>query len=334
MNSYCTIHAEYIECTLCPHFCRLKPGQTGICRVRKNINNKIELLTYGVISALNVDPVEKKPLYHYYPGYNVLSVGSYGCNLRCDFCQNYHISQEVPFNKSFSADTEKIISSVLGAERNIGIAFTYNEPIIWFEFMRDIAMAIKDAGLHTIMVSNGFVNPEPMKEILQFIDAFNIDLKGFTNSFYRKLTGADINPVLQNLKKISQSGKHLELTTLIIPGQNDNERQMELQSEWIAGELGKSTPLHISRYFPMHKRNDPPTPVEVIEKLVDITAKNLDYVYSGNVSSTRGKDTICPQCGSLLTKRSAYLTRLMNLDSEGRCKKCNKLIYKEMPIYP
>src|SRR5674476_480771 len=218
------------ECTLCPHYCKPAPGKTGICGVRKNTGEKIELLTYGVISGYALDPVEKKPLYHFYPGQNILSIGSFGCNMRCDFCQNWHISQKIPESLVPDVTIYKIVKDALASKNNIGIAFTYNEPVIWFEFMRDVAESAKKEGLLTVMVSNGFVNSEPLGEILSFIDAFNIDLKAFNNSFYRKLTGAEIEPVKNSLKQIAKSGKHLEITTLIIPGLNDDEKEMELQT--------------------------------------------------------------------------------------------------------
>jgi len=317
-----------LECTLCPHYCKLAAGKSGICGVRKNTGEKIELLTYGVISGYSLDPVEKKPLYHFFPGHNVLSIGSYGCNMKCDFCQNFNISQKIPESLFPEATPLKIVKAAIAAENNIGVAFTYNEPIIWFEFMRDTSLLAKSKGLYTVMVSNGYVNSEPLSEIIQFIDAFNIDLKAFNNNFYRKLTGSDIEPVKNSLKQIAREGKHLEVTTLIIPGQNDKESEMQLQSEWIAGELGKNVPLHLSKYFPMHKRDDPATSQETLSSLFEIASKNLNHVYMGNTVSDSGQNTCCPECGQTVTIRSGYNTRLLNLDSKGRCTKCGKLVYR------
>lgn len=317
-----------LECTLCPHYCKLAAGKSGICGVRKNTGEKIELLTYGVISGYSLDPVEKKPLYHFFPGHNVLSIGSYGCNMKCDFCQNFNISQKIPESLFPEATPLKIVMAAIAAENNIGVAFTYNEPIIWFEFMRDTSLLSKSEGLYTVMVSNGYVNSEPLSEIIQFIDAFNIDLKAFNNNFYRKLTGSDIEPVKNSLKQIAREGKHLEVTTLIIPGQNDKESEMQLQSEWIAGELGKNVPLHLSKYFPMHKRDNPATSQETLSSLFEIASKNLNHVYMGNTVSDSGQNTCCPECGQTVTIRSGYNTRLLNLDSKGRCTKCRKLVYQ------
>ena len=216
----------------------------------------------------------------------------------------------------------------MSIERNIGIAFTYNEPVIWFEFVRDVARIAKDKGLFTVMVSNGYVNTSPLSEFIQFIDAFNIDLKAFNKTFYKKLTGADIEPVKNSLKQISKSGRHLEITTLIIPGQNDDIKEMEEQSEWIAGELGKDVPIHLSRYFPMYRRNDPATSEETLTSLFDAASKNLDYVYMGNTLSDTGQNTLCPKCGTKVTSRSGYKTHCLNLDTEGKCTGCGNLIYR------
>lgn len=317
-----------LECTLCPHYCKLGVGKTGICGVRKNTGEKIDLMTYGVLSGYSLDPVEKKPLYHFFPGHNILSIGSFGCNMRCDFCQNFHISQKVPETLVPEKSIIKIIEDALNAEKNIGIAFTYNEPIISFEYMRDVAESAKKQGLCTVMVSNGFVNSEPLKEILEFIDAFNIDLKAFNNNFYRKLTGADIEPVKNSLKQIAQSGKHLEITSLIIPGVNDDEKEMELQSSWLASELGKDVPFHLSRYFPTYKRDNPPTPEDTLKRLLEIASSNLDYVYLGNSQLKYGNNTKCHNCGTEVTIRSGYKTELINLDKNGKCCCCGNLVYK------
>jgi pyruvate formate lyase activating enzyme len=323
---------DKLECLLCPHYCKLSDGKTGICGVRKNTGEKIELLTYGVISGYALDPVEKKPLYHFFPGHNILSIGSYGCNMRCDFCQNFHISQNIPENLKPGYTIEKIIKDAIGSESNIGVAFTYNEPIIWFEYMRDIAERTKSEGLYTVMVSNGYVNTEPLEEIIGFIDAFNIDLKAFNNDFYKKLTGSQLEPIKNSLKQIARSGKHLEVTTLVIPGLNDSEEEITRQTRWMAGELGKDVPFHISRYFPNYKREDPSTPEESVKKLFEIASENLDYVYTGNSYSDTGQNTFCPVCHSLVTLRSGYKISLVNIDEGGKCSSCHNQIYKNFTI--
>jgi pyruvate formate lyase activating enzyme len=326
------ICGDKTECLLCPHFCKIAVGKSGICGVRKNTGGEIALQTYGVLSGYSLDPVEKKPLYHFFPGYNILSAGSYGCNMRCDFCQNYNISQNIPEKLIREMLPEELAEAALSKERNIGLAFTYNEPAIWFEYMRDAAVAVKEAGLYTVMVSNGFVNHGPLEEITGFIDGFNIDLKSFSSRFYRNLTGADLEPVKASLKLIAASGKHLEITTLIIPGQNDSEKEMTEESEWIAGELGRDVPLHLSRYFPVYKRDDPPTPQDTIERLFQIASQNLDHVYTGNTISESGQNTLCPGCGKTVTIRSGYKTRLLNLDDQGRCTGCGKAVYRYFSV--
>ncbi len=332
MNRYFVKYENFTECSLCPHKCRIREGRTGICGVRKNIGGNIELITYGVVSGKSLDPVEKKPLYHFFPGYNILSVGSYGCNMRCDFCQNWHISQNQPGMLKANCDIGQLVKEAGSVPGNIGLAFTYNEPVIWFEFMRDAAVKIKEAGLYTVMVSNGYVDKEPLNEITGFIDAFNIDLKAFNENFYRKLTGADLKSVMETLKIIKDNDKHLEITTLIIPGRNDSIKEMEDEAKWIARELGPDIPFHLSRYFPMYKRDDPPTPPSVLDNLFDAASGYLKYVYIGNINSEKGQDTICPGCGTTVTMRSGYNIRLMNLDKKGNCKKCGRLIYRNFTI--
>jgi pyruvate formate lyase activating enzyme len=316
-----------IQCILCPHNCKLAKDGIGLCGVRKNNGKEIELLTYGVISGYALDPVEKKPLYHFYPGTNILSIGSYGCNMRCDFCQNYNISQQTLDSFSRKTGPDKIVKDALSLSNNIGIAFTYNEPVIWFEYIADIAREARKKGLKTVMVTNGYVNSKPLDEIISFTDAFNVDLKAFNNEFYRKLTGANLEPVKESLKQIALSDRHLEITTLVIPGRNDDEKEMESQAEWIAGELGKEIPFHLSRYFPMYKRNDPSTSSETLRKLASIASEYLDYVYIGNTNSDTGQNTYCPGCGKLITNRSRYNIMHQNIDREGKCTECGRKIY-------
>jgi pyruvate formate lyase activating enzyme len=290
-------------------------------------------MTYGVISGYALDPVEKKPLYHFFPGTNILSIGSYGCNLRCDYCQNYHISQRTPASFSQTTTAERITDEAGAALNNTGIAFTYNEPVIWFEFVRDVALKAKKKGLHTVMVSNGYVNSEPLSEFLEFTDAFNIDLKAFNGEFYKKLTGAELEPVKESLRQIAASDRHLEITTLVIPGYNDDVREMKKEAEWIAGELGKDVPLHLSRYFPMYRREDPSTPLSTMLKLYEAASVHLDYVYTGNMSSDYGQDTRCPGCRALLARRTGYTIKLQNLDQKGKCKTCGTEVFRHFTSF-
>jgi pyruvate formate lyase activating enzyme len=317
-----------LECIVCPHYCKLGVGKTGICGVRRNTGEKIELITYNVLSGYSVDPVEKKPLYHFFPGHQILSIGSFGCNLKCDFCQNYHISQNVPKSIVSDVTIDTIINDALRIRNNIGIAFTYNEPIIWIEYINDVAVAAKDRGLHTVVVSNGFVNSGALDEMIGFTDAFNIDLKAFNNNFYRNLTGAELEPVKSALKQIAVSGRHLEVTTLVIPGQNDDETEMKRQTEWMAAELGPEVPFHLSRYHPTYKRESPSTTDDSLARLFNIASKSLKYVYLGNINSHTGQNTSCPVCGTIVTTRSGYTTKVINLGEKGECRNCGNQIYK------
>jgi pyruvate formate lyase activating enzyme len=327
MQSLFRTSGSTIECLLCPHYCKIAQNNTGICGVRKNTGTKLDLLTYGVISGYSSDPIEKKPLYHFFPGKKILSVGSYGCNMRCDFCQNFHISQNVPGGFPNAVSVNEIVKNAMSISQNIGIAFTYNEPVIWFEFAKDLATAVKSEGLNTVMVTNGYINPDPLDELTGVIDAFNVDLKAFNNHFYKKLTGASLDPVKLSLKKIAKTGRHLEITTLIITGQNDNISEMEEQVKWISGELGKDVPLHLSRYFPMYKRDDPVTPEKNLTGLREVALKYLNFVYTGNTRTETGQDTYCPDCGTVVTRRSGYITEHPKI-KDGKCTECGKEIYK------
>jgi len=321
---------DKIECLLCPHFCKLGVNKMGICNARKNTGEDIELTTYGVISGYALDPVEKKPLYHFYPGMNILSAGSYGCNMRCDFCQNYNISQRNSSGYDLLTEPGKIVNDAETAFNNIGIAFTYNEPVIWFEFIRDVSLKARQAGLKTVLVSNGFVNTGPLDEIISFTDAFNIDLKAFRNEFYRKYTGASLDPIKKAIRQIALSGRHLEITTLIIPGLNDSVREIREECKWIAGELGIDVPLHLSRYFPMYRMDIPSTTKEKLSELFEAASELLNFVYTGNINETEKQDTYCPQCKTKCIKRSGYSITVENLDQDGNCRTCSTSIIKYM----
>ncbi len=315
-------------CGICPHNCRLEPGATGICGVRKNDGKGLIVPSYyGLVSGYAVDPIEKKPLYHFFPGSVILSVGSYGCNLKCDFCQNFSISQEFSVPQGRKIFPEEIIEDALKTDNNTGIAFTYNEPVVWPEFMRDIALRARDAGLRTVMVSNGYVNPAPLREMISYIDAFNIDLKFFRNENYKKYAGGTLDPVLKSISAIAKEGRHLEITTLVIPGLNDSPSEMKSITSWIASETGKDTPFHISRYFPVFRRKTESTDPSKIDELHRIASETLSFVYAGNMSTTTLSDTYCPDCGTKVTSRSGYTTKHVRINSDGNCTKCGRKIY-------
>ena len=272
------------QCTLCFHQCQLNEGQVGFCRARKNVNGLIIPLNYGKITSLALDPIEKKPLHQFYPGSKILSIGSFGCNLRCPFCQNYEIamSDEVGVPSIFMSPAEVVKKAVeLIEEGNIGIAYTYNEPLIAYEYVLDCARLAHEQSLKNVLVTNGSISEKPLSELLPYIDAMNIDLKGFTEAFYRKLNG-DLQTVIRFIQ-LSYTECHVELTTLIIPGENDSEADMEAEAKWIAG-LDPEIPLHITRFFPRYQWIDKePTSKEVLYRLADIARKYLTHVYVGNV---------------------------------------------------
>ena len=251
-----------VTCTLCPHKCILKVGKKGICGVRKNYNSKLCSENYGKVTAIHFDPIEKKPLYHYFPGSQILSIGTLGCNLSCQFCQNYEISQsDFDSHTSYSTyEPEEIIKVALSRQENIGISYTYNEPSIWFEYVMEVAEKAKQKNLVNTMVTNGFINPDPLDSLISLIDAFNVDLKAFTDEFYRKYTSSQLSPVLESIQHIKSSGRHIEITNLVIPGLNDNPDQFRKMVQWIATEVGNDTVLHLSRYFPTYKMSVQSTP--------------------------------------------------------------------------
>lgn len=316
-------------CTICPHNCSIRQGATGLCGVRTNrADGAVTLATYGYVSGYGNDPIEKKPLYHFFPGTTILSVGSYGCNLRCDFCQNCSISQEFDLTSARKMTPDSIVADALSIAGNTGVAFTYNEPIVWFEYMRDTATQAHQKGLKTVMVSNGYASRATIQEAITFIDAFNIDLKFFSNESYKKFTGGTIDPVLRSIFDIAQAGRHLEMTTLIIPTLNDTTEEIGRMAAWIASETGKETPLHLSRYFPAYKRDTPGTPAETLKELHAAASEHLSFVYTGNAPSLKLSDTNCPGCGSKLTERNNYVTKLFNLTPEGRCSNCDRTIFR------
>ncbi len=270
-------------CKLCPHACALSEGQTGFCRARKCVGGKIISLNYGRITSLALDPIEKKPFAHYLPGSKVLSVGSFGCNLSCPFCQNYKISMaDEKSAVSATVKPEELASQALRLvhQGNIGLAYTYNEPFVGFEYVLDCCRLVKQRHMNNILVTNGYINLDPLMRILPYVDAMNIDLKCFSDEYYKKL-GGDLETV-KNTIRLSHGRCHVEITTLIIPGENDSETEMDDLAGWLAG-IDKEIPLHLSRFFPQYKYTGRiATPVADIERLVDIAKKHLKYVYKGN----------------------------------------------------
>jgi pyruvate formate lyase activating enzyme len=317
-----------VRCVLCPHNCVIAENHRGICGVRENRNGILFSEVYGKISAVHSDPIEKKPLYHFFPGSRILSFGSYGCNLGCIFCQNNSISQiNIDLIREFQIfSPESAVDLCLSESNQIGIAFTYNEPTVWYEFMIETAAKSKESGLFTVMITNGFINPKPLELLIPYIDAFNVDLKSFESGFYRKITFSELNPVLENLKYLSENKKHIEITNLLIPDLNDNKIEFEKMAVWIARNLGKETPFHISKYFPNYKLSKQSTSEKILKEFCEIAVRHLDYVYIGNSSSETGQNTYCPKCGELLIERKGYFVKIENISNKNQCNKCNHQI--------
>ncbi|MDX2442828.1 MAG: AmmeMemoRadiSam system radical SAM enzyme [Bacteroidales bacterium] len=322
-----------VQCQLCPHNCIIKPGKSGICKVRKNIEGNLYAENYGLLSAKHMDPIEKKPLYHYFPGREVLSIGTLGCNLKCQFCQNCEISQTgITDTRLLNFHSpEEIVQEALSIKDNIGIAYTYNEPIIWFEYIIEVAHLARKAGLKNILVSNGFINELPRHELIKQMDAFNIDLKGFTEEFYKNHTFSSLKDVKDTILEIYQAGKHLEITNLVIPSLNDDPDRFEEMVKWISEETDKNTVLHISRYFPHFKQSLPPTDLAKLEELYNIAVKYLNFVFIGNTGSfSIGRNTLCPSCGTIAIERSGYHTRIYGMNHSGECINCNEKILNHL----
>jgi pyruvate formate lyase activating enzyme len=326
---YTELEDKSIECYLCPHNCKIKDQKRGVCGVRKNIGGKLYSENYGEITGLGFDPIEKKPLYHYHPGRNILSVGSIGCNLKCFFCQNWEISQATidDISRQHTYEVEDIVNLALQRKDNLGIAYTYNEPVIYYEFMVDVAREIKKNGLQNVIVTNGFINREPLQELMDYIDAFSIDLKGFTNEFYRKHTKSSFDPIKESLVQIRKNDKFLEVINLVIPTLNDDPGEFEDMMKWMKDNLGENTPLHISRYFPSYKSTIEPTSPSKLKEFYNLASQYLNYVYVGNIMLNEGSNTYCHSCGTLLVKREGYYTQTPGLDEEGKCANCGNKVF-------
>ncbi|WP_270837775.1 AmmeMemoRadiSam system radical SAM enzyme [Mitsuokella multacida] len=277
-------------CWLCPHRCHLADGQTGFCRARQNKGGIIRSLNYGLLTSAALDPIEKKPLYHFHPGSHILSLGSFGCNLRCPFCQNYTISQagfdgfagqRLPLDRVTPKEIVAAAQRLEETSGNIGVAFTYNEPLVGYEFVYDTARLLKEVGLATVLVTNGQIEKDSWLHLLPYIDAVNIDLKGFTQSFYDWI-GGDLKTTKAAIEMAAEDGVHVEVTTLVIPGKNDSAAEMAAEAEWLAG-ISAELPLHLSRYFPRYQVDIPMTPVETLQQLRRVAEVRLRFVHFGNI---------------------------------------------------
>jgi pyruvate formate lyase activating enzyme len=304
-------------CVLCPRRCAIARGGQGFCGHRRNEDGTLIAGGYGQVAALAVDPIEKKPLYHFYPGSKIASVGANGCNLACKFCQNWHLA-EGRARSEWMAPAE--LAAQARAEGSVGLAFTYNEPTIWFEYILDTVELLKPRGLKAVLVTNGYLEAEPWDELCGVIDAANIDVKG-DDDFYRTMTGGRLAPVRRNVEVAVRAGVHVEVTNLLVTGVNDGAEQVRELVDWLAG-VSPLTPLHLSRYFPQHKYDAPATPMERLTEALQIARAKLHYVYVGNVAIEGGGATRCHHCGHEAIARRGYLTRVTGLGPGGVCGAC------------
>ncbi|MHC1570913.1 MAG: AmmeMemoRadiSam system radical SAM enzyme [Methermicoccaceae archaeon] len=300
-----------VECTLCAHRCQLDTGKYGVCRVRRNVDGELHTLIYALASARNIDPIEKKPLYHFHPGTMSYSLGTVGCNFRCAHCQNYEISQAtIEDAHLLEIPPEQAVSEAL-ATGCASIAWTYNEPTIWFEYTYDTARLAHEHGLSTVYVTNGYITEEALTEISPYLDAFRVDIKG-RERVYTKLCKAKLEPVLESAKLAFDLGMHVEVVNLIIPGYNDSQEDIEWLCRWVVNNLSSDVPVHFTRFFPYYRLNDvEPTPVETLERAYETArAMGVHYPYVGNVMGHRYEHTYCPACGTLLIERKGFYADL------------------------
>lgn len=314
-----------VRCRLCPWQCRLKPGGKGTCRVRLNEEGQLVSLNYGCCTSYALDPVEKKPLYHFWPGSTIFSVGTMGCNFRCRFCQNWQIAQGEPDLNGITPEEATALAQRYARTQNcVGLAYTYSEPVVWFEFVVEAARLAREQGLKNVLVTNGFIGEEALDELLPLIDAMNIDVKGFTDDYYLKVCRGKRGPVLRTAEK-ARLHCHVELTTLLVTGLNDSEEEIGELVDWVAGSLGTDVPVHFSRYFPNYELDLPPTPVATLIRAREVAREKLQYVYLGNVAGVEGNDTHCPRCGNLVIERKRWSVRLAGLDGRN-CVRCGNKI--------
>jgi pyruvate formate lyase activating enzyme len=317
-----------VRCNLCNHRCKIASGKTGICGVRENRDGTLYSLIYNTVSSEAVDPIEKKPLFHFNPGSRAYSLGTIGCNFKCKHCQNWTISQ-VKLDEAISVEItpEEAVARALATGCS-SIAWTYNEPTIWYEYTYDSAKLAKEAGLDTVYVTNGFITPEALRHISPYLDAFRVDIKAFTEDFYRKVASARLAPVLESAKLAKELGMHVEVINLIIPTLNDAEDELRQLSTWVYENLGADTPVHFTRFQPHYKmKHLPPTPVETLEMAHGIAIDvGLKYVYLGNVFGHQYESTYCSSCGELLIGRGLFDVSEYNITSDHKCRNCGEPI--------
>lgn len=318
-------HEEVVvKCLLCAQACIIKENEKGKCRARINIDGNLKTLVYGRPIAIHTDPIEKKPFYHFLPGREAYSLATAGCPLSCQFCQNWQISQAKPEDIPAEYRSPESIVSATQEQKTPVIAFTYNEPTVFIEYFTDISRLARKQNLRSVLISCGFMNEEPLKEMCEVLDAIKIDLKGFSEDFYHKVCSAELKPVLRSIKQVSKSKVHLEIVNLVVPTLNDSEKMLTDLSEWIYNEVGPDVPVHFTRFHPDYKLlNLPPTPIETLGRAREIAlSKGIHYAFVGNVPGDPGNNTYCPKCKKAIIKRSGMFTNEIHLKN-GKCEYCN-----------
>ena len=314
-----------VQCDLCPRFCQLAEGQRGLCFVRGNLGGEVVMTSYGRSSGFCIDPIEKKPLNHFLPGTPVLSFGTAGCNLACKYCQNWDISKSRETDTLADAASPELIARAARESGCRSVAYTYNDPIVFHEYAIDVAKACRREGICSVAVTSGYVCEAPRREFYQYMDAANVDLKGFSEHFYHRLTGGQLQPVLDTLRYLRhQTEVWLEITTLLIPGWNDSDEELDAMTRWVVRELGSEVPLHFTAFHPDWKMRDVPrTPAATLQRARLIAMKNgVHYAYTGNISDRTGQGTYCHHCGLRLIGRDGYAIYEWHLNAEGRCQRC------------
>lgn len=325
---YQQLEGGRVQCQLCPNRCLLAKGQRGICGARENQNGKLVSLVYGKVSTVHVDPIEKKPFYHFLPGSKAYSLATSGCNLDCQYCQNWDIAHRLPEDVQTTKMTpEQVVEEALKSGAEV-VAFTYNEPIIWYEFMLDIAKLAKEKGLKTVIVTSGYINQEPLKQLLPYLDAVKIDFKSINQQTYQDLIRGNLQPVLDSIKTVHQSGKWLELVHLVVPGWTDNLEEIKKLCQWTLDNVGPDVPLHLSRFYPNYKLlNLPPTPEKTLKDARKICLDlGLKYVYTGNIDDPEGSTTYCPDNQKSVLVRRGYFIEENLIDSSGNSPNCSTKI--------
>jgi len=321
-----TVGDGQVQCDLCPRHCRLREGQRGLCYVRQCLDGEVKLVSYGRSSGFCVDPIEKKPLNHFYPGSGVLSFGTAGCNLACKFCQNWDISKSREMDTVAEFAGPELIARRARELNCRSVAFTYNDPVIFMEYALDVAAACRELGVRAVAVTAGYIDPEPRVDFFAGMDAANVDLKGFTERFYHRICGGHLQEVLETIRYIRrETDTWLELTTLLIPGENDSMAELDAMTGWVVEHLGTDVPMHFTAFHPDWKMRDiQRTPAATLGRAREIAEANgVRFAYTGNVHDTRGASTWCPGCGVLLIERDWHRLGHWGLDESGACRECN-----------